>query len=100
MSEKKRSSGRIIGGHFSDNGSDGIRIENADVKIIGATAQRNRGQGINIIESQTENNKPSDSPHKWYQKPRGVITLMVIGGLLLWAIKIVFSHFFPMFSVF
>ncbi|MFU1552475.1 hypothetical protein ACM3N8_01755 [Aeromonas sp. A04] len=42
---------KIIGGNFSGNGRDGIRVEGAgDIEISHVTAEGNGGQGINIIQ--------------------------------------------------
>src|SRR5690606_27470435 len=43
---------KIVGGNFSGNRRDGIRVEgDVDVEIINPNSENNGGQGINIIQS-------------------------------------------------
>ena len=48
----------------------------------------------NKVTSENEDKKPDNDEH-WYKKPIGVLAIAILGGLILWGIKILVMHFVP-----
>ncbi len=67
--------------------SDNTRTPNAKIEL-----EKNITETKPTLQSFKKKENKSNS--HWYQKPHGIVILMVISGLIIYAIKLFITHFF------